>query len=819
MKIGRILTPSRLRTWILALTGTLVAVIAIFFFYGRWQGRRFSHDLPDGLSSGIQQSTQGFTYSESRGGHTIYTLHASKAVQFKSDGHAELHDVSITLYNAQGAAANRIYGRAFDWDPAHGIARALGEVHIDFQDVTAASSPPNKAPEDDGESKNTVHIKTSGLVFNKQTGLASTTERLEFRTPQAAGSATGASFDSQKGVMILTADVAFNSSVGGNPLAVRARHAQFDRSSRLLYLLQDVTDYADNHASSDQATVSFRADGSAYQVLAQGNVIVTGDDGQKVNARIAHIDLGPKSEPRQAILQGGVLYVADTPARLIHGSAAAATLQFDPQPTIRHAQLRTAVSVVEEEKAPQINAATAKQNIPQSSTRQVQASQVDIDFASGPDRSPQARQILAVGGARLNVHTIYTKTQPEDTTVQGDQLLATLVDGEVLSSLKGDGHTNLVSVSPAGVTQSSKGDNLLLTFAPPDAAQKAGQTPKSKTGGAPNQPPAQLQSAVQWGNVTVIQQDAAPSGGPTPPPTTATAQRVTYEASSQQMQLSGNPRIQDPSGELAAALIEMERTTGNANATGGVKATYRQTNGQQNVQLGASGPVHVVADHAYLNKPTGLTTFFGKQGEPARMWQESDSISAPVLEISRPNATLSAHGGPGAPMAVNAVFAGSATQSTTNAKQKSTAPPSVVRVQSRTLFYSDSDHKAVFSGGVVAQDSSGLIHSNFMDVYFAPAGGAQAPGKTTQNSQVSKIVARGSVNLQQPDRKATGEELTYTADDGKFVLTGTGSAPPRLTDQVRGTVTGNALLFNDRDDSVVVSGGTGKAVTQTRVAK
>ena len=121
-------------------------------------------------------------------------------------------------------------------------------------------------------------------------------------------------------------------------------------------------------------------------------------------------------------------------------------------------------------------------------------------------------------------------------------------------------------------------------------------------------------------------------------------------------------------------------------------------------------------------------------------------------------------------MAVNAVFAGSAMQSTPNSKQKSTAPPSVVRVQSRTLFYSDNNHKAVFSGGVVAQTASGLLHSNFMDVYLAPAGGAKPPGKTTQSSQVSKIVARGSVDLRQPDRKGTGEELTYTADDGKFVL-------------------------------------------------
>jgi lipopolysaccharide export system protein LptA len=84
---------------------------------------------------------------------------------------------------------------------------------------------------------------------------------------------------------------------------------------------------------------------------------------------------------------------------------------------------------------------------------------------------------------------------------------------------------------------------------------------------------------------------------------------------------------------------------------------------------------------------------------------------------------------------------------------------------------------------------------------------------------VSKIVARGGVELEQPGRKGTGEELTYTSADGKFLLTGSSTAPPRLTDQVRGTVTGNALIFNDRDDSVVVSGGASKAVTQTRVAK
>jgi lipopolysaccharide export system protein LptA len=254
---------------------------------------------------------------------------------------------------------------------------------------------------------------------------------------------------------------------------------------------------------------------------------------------------------------------------------------------------------------------------------------------------------------------------------------------------------------------------------------------------------------------------------------------------------------------------------------GSVKATYRQTNGKQNMVLTGSGPVHVVADHAHLDHATDLTTFYGKRGEAARLWQASDSIAAPVLELSRPHATLSAHGPGGEAAAVNAVFTGSPnnSQGTPGAKTAPPRTPSVVRLQSRTLLYAESDHKAVFSGEVVAQTSSGLLHANFMDVYFGPAPGAQPAGKASTSNQISKIVARGAVELQQPGRKGTGEELTYTAADGKFLLTGSSAAPPRLTDQARGTVTGNALIFNDRDDSVVVSGGASKVVTQTRVAK
>ncbi len=738
------MTTAGLRRWILVLGGALVAVIAIFLAYGKWQGRRLGRDLPSGLGTAIQQSTQGFTYSESRGGHTIYTLHASRAVQYKSGGHLELHDVSITLYGAQGAPANRIYGSDFDWDPVNGIARAMGEVQIDFQGTPTPGPQAGKAPADDSDGRSTVHVKTSGLVFNKQTGLASTTERLEFRLAQAAGSAMGASFDSQSGVLILAAEVAFNSSVGGNPLAVRAHHAQYDRDSRQLYLLQDVTDYADSRSSSDQATVSFRTDGSAYQVEAEGNVILTGSDGQQINTRKAHIDLGPRSEPQQAIVDGGLLYTANNPARLLHGSASSGTMLFGPQPSIRHVQLRDAVSLVDEEKLSPVPSAVgkAKENAPQTTTRQLGASKIDVDFATGPDRQPMAERILAVGSARLNVHAIYAKTPPQDTTVQGDQLFATLIDGEVLSSLRGTGHTSLAVVSPSGVKQTSTGDNLLLTFAAP--AKRDVKGGKGKPDNAPvAQPAAQLQSAVQLGDVTLAQEnppETAKPSGQTPAVITATADRAAYDAASQVMQLSGNPRVRDADGELSAATIEVERATGNANVTGSVKATYRQSSAQQNVSFAGSGPVHVVADHAHLDHATDLTTFYGSARQQARLWQGSDSISAPVLELSRVHATLAARGMAGDSVAVNAVFTSTPNSSTSPAHA---VPPSVVRLKSRSLVYSDNEHKAVFSGGVVAQTSAGLMRSNFMDVYFSPPARGASRGQGDGPARQPGVENRG----------------------------------------------------------------------------
>ena len=45
------------------------------------------------------------------------------------------------------------------------------------------------------------------------------------------------------------------------------------------------------------------------------------------------------------------------------------------------------------------------------------------------------------------------------------------------------------------------------------------------------------------------------------------------------------------------------------------------------------------------------------------------------------------------------------------------------------------------------------------------------------------------------------------------------ATPPRIADPARGTVTGEALIFNSRDDSVSIEGGGRKTTTETTAPK
>lgn len=810
------ITVARLRRVIVVMACLLLAVLAGFFLYARYRFRHFEKDLPGKLGVNIQQTANAFTYSQSSQGHTLYTIHASKFVQYKK-GHAQLHDVSVTLYGAPGSnRADKIYGQNFDYDQQQQIVHAQGEVQIDLSGLgsDADKSNPEKqqtaTPEDGQNPQNTIHIKTSDLVFNQKTGEAVTGAHTEFQLPKASGNSMGASYNSKTGLLVLDSQVEIETSNNGKLAVVHAAHAQLLRDSKQAFLLQPVTDYQDEKSSSDQATLYFRKDGSAERIEAQGHVRMTTDSGAVITASNSQTELDDKSQPQRVDMGGGVNFVSSDEDSSMRGNAVEGTLTFGPNSMLKHAQFRNAVSFVQQ--------ISHLANDPKgTASRQMQASKVDVDFIPGPDgKKSIAQKALGVGGAQVNLHTIPSKGTQQLTNIRGDQLLATLdPDGQSIRQLDGTGNTKIVDLAQDGSTSTSTGDKLHVTFFP--------QGIKQPTAGKQGSQASQVDTAIQDGHVVITQTPLKKADAKTEPATTkAWANHAEYHSADQMLHLTGDPRIDDgQSLQLSALAIDYHRETGDAIARGNVKATYTQakTGAASSLAtasapgLGGSGPVHITADHAFLRHSTNVSTFYGSENALARMWQGTDSVLAPVLELSQKPQTLKAYGLPGntAPV-VNANLLSSSKPASASSQHQ----PSIVRVHSQTLFYSDADRRGDFQGTVTAEDANGVVHSDQAEFYLTP----EVKGTTGgQQAQLDHIVAIGRVTITQPGRKGTGDRLVYTEDDGKYVLTGSAGNMPRVVDAVKGTTTGATLIFNSQDDSVVVSGGQSRAVTETRTQK
>lgn len=834
-------TVQGLRRWVAAAAVLLIAVVFGFFLYGRYRFRHFEKDLPGRLGVNIQETANGFSYTQSSGGHALFTLKASKEMQLRS-GHVLLHDVDIALYGPPGSQrTDHIFGSDFDYDQSHGVAVSHGDVEIELQ----GTEPKSGAENGGGD---TIRVRTRGLTFVQKTGEASTDQAVEFQLPRAAGNSVGADYNSKTGVVVLSSQVHITTSSNGKPAVIDAARATLERASLEGFLVKPTMQYTTESGSADAATVYFRKDGTTEKVDAEGNVRMRTDSGARVEAATARILMDAKSQPTETDLGGGVRFASQSGDETMDGTAQEGTLLFASYPgvhggsatALRHAAFRGEV---------QFRDATGAANGGREGTeRRMEGQKLDVAFGRpAAGQPPQAENAVADGNAVVTTEQRPVKGPAQRTRISGDRLVAQLGPGNVLKQLDGTGHTQVVQSATDGSHDVSTGDVLRATFTQqPAPARKGasgggagsaavrGQGEEKRKKSGPRMETV-LETAVQDGNVVLTETPAkktvassgAQKAGSAGEPTTlhGWAQHAEYHAADQVLHLSGNPRITDGATmQLAARAIEYHRDTEDASATGEVKATYTQAqesgtgNAKAAPTMGGSGPVHVIAERATMHHADNEDFFYGTAGEPARMWQGADSLLAPAIAIDRNRDELRAWGenGPkadGEPQ-VNANFA-----TAMGAKHEQT----VVRMRSEMLVYSDKERRGDFHGAVTAEEGEGVVHCDDALVFLKPAAakdkGAAPAGAGRQDSQLDRLIATGNVVFTQPGRRGEGQKLVYTADDGKYVLTGTAEKRPTMWDRVHGTTTGEALTFNTETEVVEVSGGKGSAVTDTRAPK
>jgi lipopolysaccharide export system protein LptA len=752
------LTPQQLRRLFAAGAVIAVLVSAFFYLHGILKNRTLAVKLLKNIPANLDKTGKGFTFSQSAGQKTLFTIHAAGFQQYKDGGKAELNDVSIVVYGREENRSDQIYGSKFSYDPASGDVTAEGEVRIDLDATTPAgaagvmtgqaqqeSSPSQPTQTPAPETKTLIHLKTSGLTFNQKSGIAKTSQKIEFRVPQASGAAVGAMYDSHNGVLALKSGVKIVTT-DRNKASITGENATISKDPRQVVLRMAKVEQAQRTISTDKLTVIMGENNNIDRLIGFGNVHATaqGPKGFDVTAPQGELLMAAQNQLRAGSLSGGVSYESrgESPSR---GKAGKVLLSFGPKGRLSKVRMQDSVDI--------------SQGM-EGKSQTVSAKTLDVFVIRGRRLE---KAVTSDGPAQVTM-TRTASGKTTSTTLGAGSLVAGFGQANRLSSIVGSDGARLVSSTPGQPDRIATGNDLHAGF-------------NSK---------GELATAELAGDLHY--QEGARR---------ATADRGHYSAADDVLVLSGSPRIVDSGLTITADRVELSRKTGNAVAQGNVKTTYQDLKPQSNGggMLGSSDPIHVTGATATANRVSGVAKY-----TEARLWQGENIVEAPNLTFDKSRRSLQAQGGPDGRVTSVFVMPG---------KNGKLTPANIT---SDRLSYVDLDRKAVFSGRVTVKGDEFTLNAESAQVLLLPR---NAAGKNDAGNQLDHIVAQGDIQIQQDGRRASGSQLVYTGNDQKFVLTGAPGHLPSIFDAEHGKITGDSLTFFSHDGRVLIgSGETPNTLTQ-----
>jgi len=302
-----------------------------------------------------------------------------------------------------------------------------------------------------------------------------------------------------------------------------------------------------------------------------------------------------------------------------------------------------------------------------------------------------------------------------------------------------------------------------------------------------------------------------------------------YDGSSEILTLTGDAHLYGDDGSLIAPTVSLNQRTQDADASGGVEASFENSSSNSAQTGGSAKPTpvtHILSASAHFDHATRLANFYGTDAQPARMWQDASQVQAATLLFDGVKRTLSARPAKAGAL-IHAIFS-----SAPKAPKPGLAAraASIIRVASPKMDYNDLQREATFTDGVEIDGDTGKVRGQHAVVFLAakPEPGKQAgalPQPSPLNGSIDRVVVYDDVQMDQPGRHGTGDQLLYTVAAGSYVLTGTAAVPPLIVDAQQGNVTGTTLLFSDAGSTIVVSGNPkalkgkgGRVRTETHVS-
>jgi lipopolysaccharide export system protein LptA len=648
----------------------LAAIVTGFYVYAARRAERVAKqavkEIPKKLGLDIQQSAQGFSISKSEQGRTLFTARASKAVQFKADGRAELHDVAITFYGRDSSRFDQISGADFAYDRRTGDITASGPVLIDLEANPEGAKNADQVPPK--ELNNPVHIRASGLVFNEKSGNAYTHEKVEFNIATASGWAHGARYDAHSQQLVLENEVRVTTLGKGAFSLTASRGVVLHNPSRVI--LSNVHMVRSGEVlEADQATAYLNQRSEIEKLVADGNVRVAAKGLNQVNLQAGRAEVtvtGPKAWLRQAVFTGDV-QAESSGAQNMQGSAGRIVLDFIGQGLLAKARAEENVHFTQKP------AAGAPANAQQVT---IASSAVDFVVENGRHlvRAETAREgeiVLSPSNAALS---------GASTRVTAGKFTAQFDEHNRLQSVHGAPEASIVNSTSGQPDRVSTSQTLNVTFHTQGGMEKLLQD-----------------GAVHY-------RDGARE---------AFSDHGRYTPADSMLELYGHPRIQQEGITTTADILRFNRASGEAWADGNVKSTYNQLKAQPDGALLASAdPIHVTARNMHARRDSSTATYTGD----ARLWQGANAVQAPTLSFDRNRRHVSGES------------SGETLVSTYLVATASDGKITPIAVTSQRLTYTDAERRVHFEGGVSMKTTEATVSCDQLDTYLATSGQLRAPG-------------------------------------------------------------------------------------------
>jgi LPS export ABC transporter protein LptC len=782
--------------------GAITLVVLSFYAERAVHGYLLRRHGPPPVPVTVEQQSADFSYSDVEDGHTVFTVRASHATQFKNQDLAQLQDVSVTLYGRQGDRNDSIHTRECSYQPKAGTVVCAGDVDIDIR----SADPTGAAAASSAPLAQSLHVKTSYLTFNRETGEASTSAPVDLTFAGGQGRGQGLHYDAHESVVRVDHGVALqmaaSARTGGLPVSATAANMEFHRDEHAIALGGPVAIHqGDRELAAERVSIGLDKEFRAQTISAEGHPALRGGDtGQEfaLAAERFNGSFDAAGTVQQVTADGGVRGTRKTRAGEDHFSAA--HVEFAMLPQGNRLKDMTATGGVTADSREGANARTLKTEA------------LRVAFAVGAKRAAAAaidKQRIE-SAETLAPATIASQAADDTVNLKAARFVADFDADGKLAKLLGHSGVQIERTPASGVAQTSTASELAVIFGP---------------GG-------EWTTLDETGNVRLSEADRV-----------ATTAHARVVQATHQITLDGSPVISDSTSQTSAGAVAIDQKTGEIRATDHVISTeFAVVSGNKTnapaanaIALG-EGAAHITADSLDGSTTSGQVAFQGH----ARLWQGQAVLSADRIEASKDDGSLRATGN------VIGVFPQAAGQmpqmpavpslsgkppSTRGTRKPGAASSSVMtlwQVRAPSLTYTSSQDKAHLEGGVTASSDQGTLQSKTLDVFLAPPGPAGPPTGSSSGATAARsldhILAQGGVMItqgiepgSQGQIQARAEQAQYSAAEGKFVLSG---GQPTITDGSGNTTTGRSLTFYVASDTISVDSEQGtRTLTKHRVEK